>query len=239
MTESDNSFVAVNVDEAAFRKVFDRYYPRMLAFLRSFLQSDDDAEDVAQNVFVKLWMKREVLLDREYLDIYLFRMTVNFAINFSKVRKRHVGLEDIDLPDELDPGKEFDSRKRLDTIFKAVSEMPEKRREVFILSRLHGMSHKEIAEKLNVSAKTHINSKHIPVTIGRAAEIIGLAKPSLYRYTANGLIPCYKRGKRLYFFEDELYDWIRRGKLEELEIAHKDDPYPLVQLTPRQSKKRF
>lgn len=65
MTESDNSFVAVNVDEAAFRKVFDRYYPRMLAFLRSFLQSDDDAEDVAQNVFVKLWMKREVLLDRE------------------------------------------------------------------------------------------------------------------------------------------------------------------------------
>ena len=154
MTESDNSFVAVNVDEAAFRKVFDRYYPRMLAFLRSFLQSDDDAEDVAQNVFVKLWMKREVLLDREYLDIYLFRMTVNFAINFAKVRKRHVGLEDIDLPDELD------SRKRLDTIFKAVSEMPEKRREVFILSRLHGMSHKEIAEKLNVSAKTvenHIN----------------------------------------------------------------------------------
>lgn len=127
------------MDEAAFRKVFDRYYPRMLAFLRSFLQSDDDAEDVAQNVFVKLWMKREVLLDREYLDIYLFRMTVNFAINFSKVRKRHVGLEDIDLPDELDPGLEFDSRKRLDTIFKAVSEMP---------------------EKLNVSAKTvenHIN----------------------------------------------------------------------------------
>jgi len=143
--------MAVNVDEAEFRKVFDRYYPRMLAFLRSFLQSDDDAEDVAQNVFVKLWMKRDVLLDREYLDIYLFRM---------KVRKRHVGLEDIDLPDELDPGQEFDSRKRLDTIFKAVSEMPEKRREVFILSRLHGMSHKEIAEKLNVSAKTvenHIN----------------------------------------------------------------------------------
>ena len=151
--------MAVDVDEAAFRKVFDRYYPRMLAFLRSFLQSDYDAEDVAQNVFVKLWMKREVL-DREYLDIYLFRMTVNSAINFSKVRKRHVGLEDIDLPDELDPGLEFDSRKRLDTIFKAVSEMPEKRREVFILSRLHGMSHKEIAEKLNVSAKTvenHIN----------------------------------------------------------------------------------
>lgn len=97
--------MAVNVDEAEFRKVFDRYYPRMLAFLRSFLQSDDDAEDVAQNVFVKLWMKREVLLDREYLDIYLFRMTVNSAINFSKVRKRHVGLEDIDLPDELDPGR--------------------------------------------------------------------------------------------------------------------------------------
>lgn len=97
----------------------------------------------------------------------------------------------------------------------------------------------EINDIKQLHAKTHINSKHIPVTIGRAAEIIGLAKPSLYRYTANGLIPCYKRGKRLYFFEDELYDWIRRGKLEELEIAHKDDPCPLVQLTPRQSKKRI
>lgn len=83
-----------------------------------------------------------------------------FRHQFLESPKRHVGLEDIDLPDELDPGQEFDSRKRLDTIFKAVSEMPEKRREVFILSRLHGMNHKEIAEKLNVSAKTvenHIN----------------------------------------------------------------------------------
>lgn len=160
MTESENSFMSVNVDEAAFRQVFDRYYPRMLAFLRSFLQSDDDAEDVAQNVFVKLWMKRDVLLDKEYLDVYLFRMTVNFAINFSKVRKRHVGIDDIDFPDELDLGREIDSRGRLDTIFRAVSEMPEKRREVFILSRLHGMSHKEIARELNISAKTvenHIN----------------------------------------------------------------------------------
>ena len=69
MTESENSFISVNVDEAAFRRVFDRYYPRMLAFLRSFLQSDDDAEDVAQNVFVKLWMKRDVLLDKEYIYV--------------------------------------------------------------------------------------------------------------------------------------------------------------------------
>ena len=92
--------------------------------------------------------------------MYLFRMTVNCAINFSKVRKRHVGIDDIDFPDELDLGCEIDSRGRLDTIFRAVSEMPEKRREVFILSRLHGMSHKEIARKLNVSSKTvenHIN----------------------------------------------------------------------------------
>ena len=64
MIESENSFMSVNVDEAAFRQVFDRYYPRMLAFLRSFLKSDEDAEDVAQNVFVKLWMKRDVLLDK-------------------------------------------------------------------------------------------------------------------------------------------------------------------------------
>lgn len=160
MTESDSIQALQSGDMAAFREVFDRYYPKVLAFLRSFLQSGDDAEDVAQNVFVKLWMKREELLYMDHLDWYLFRMTMNMAINFSKTRKRYSWMDGMDVPSSSDVENRMDSRSRLAAVAKTVSGMPEKRKEVFILSRLHGLSHKEIAAKLKLSPKTvenHIN----------------------------------------------------------------------------------
>jgi hypothetical protein len=58
---------------------------------------------------------------------------------------------------------------------------------------------------------------HTPVGIERASEITGKAVTTLYRYTANGLIPCYKRGKSVLFYEDELLEWVRSGRCESLE----------------------
>lgn len=73
-----------------------------------------------------------------------------------------------------------------------------------------------------------------PVDLDRAAEITGKSKHTLYRYTAQGLIPCYKRGRTIYFFEDELDDWIRRGRIEELETAYSGLDCPIVPLpTPK------
>lgn len=160
MTESDNIFSARVGDDLVFRKIFDRYYPKVLGFLCSFLQSESDAEDVAQNVFVKLWMRRDDLFGMDGLDLYLFRMTINMAINFSKSRKHYTGMGNIDISETTEIEDVMDTKERLAIISKIVANLPEKRREVFMLSRFCHLTHKEIAAKLNISVKTvenHIN----------------------------------------------------------------------------------
>lgn len=61
-----------------------------------------------------------------------------------------------------------------------------------------------------------VSARRIPVNIDRACEIIGKAKNTMYRYTSQGLIPHYKRGRTVYFFEDELLEWVRKSRLETL-----------------------
>ncbi len=62
-----------------------------------------------------------------------------------------------------------------------------------------------------------------PITIEKACEITGLAKPTIYYLAPKGLIPSHKRGKRLYFFEDELISWIKSGRKDyQTEIKRED-----------------
>ncbi|KAA6331952.1 hypothetical protein EZS27_019499 [termite gut metagenome] len=58
--------------------------------------------------------------------------------------------------------------------------------------------------------------KRVPIGIDDACRIIGKAKPTLYALVRNRLLPCYKNGKKLYFFEDELLEWIAKGKKKTL-----------------------
>lgn len=80
MTEKDYLKMIAEGDKEAFRVIFGKYYPKVLAFLQSFLQSYDDAEDVAQGVFVRLWFVRHTLVDATRISAYLFRMTTNIVL---------------------------------------------------------------------------------------------------------------------------------------------------------------
>ena len=87
----------------------------------------------------------------------------------------------------------------------------------------------EIAEiKFLVERKetAKIPQKRIPIDIVEACRIIGKAKPTVYTLVRKRLIPCYKNGKKLYFFEDELLDWISQGRkktMQEIEEEAKLD----------------
>ncbi|KAA6329312.1 hypothetical protein EZS27_021864 [termite gut metagenome] len=58
--------------------------------------------------------------------------------------------------------------------------------------------------------------KRVPIGIDDACQIIGKARPTVYALVRNRLLPCYKNGKKLYFFEDELLEWIAKGKKKTL-----------------------
>lgn len=80
--------------------------------------------------------------------------------------------------------------------------------------------------KLLVEVKQphQVPQKRVPIDITEACQIIGKAKPTIYTLVRKRLIPCYKNGKKLYFFEDELLEWISKGRkktLQEIELEAK------------------
>lgn len=78
--------------------------------------------------------------------------------------------------------------------------------------------------------------KRIPVDIKRASEITGKSVSTLYRYTSQSLIPHMKKGKKLYFFEDELVEWLESGKRETIEEQLRRTEQSIVQLRSRGGK---
>ena len=65
-------------------------------------------------------------------------------------------------------------------------------------------------------------SKKLPIDIDEACRIIGKAKPTIYALVQKRMIPCYKNGKKLYFFEEELLEWITKGKKKTINEIHDD-----------------
>lgn len=73
---------------------------------------------------------------------------------------------------------------------------------------------KSLVERRQVSV---VPQKRIPIGIEEACQLIGKAKPTIYALVRKRLLPCYKNGKKLYFFEDELLEWISKGKKKTLQ----------------------
>jgi RNA polymerase sigma factor, sigma-70 family/RNA polymerase sigma-70 factor, Bacteroides expansion family 1 len=125
------------------------------------LKSECDAEDVAQEVFCKLWMQPEVWRDVQKPDGYIFMMTKNLILNIFKHQRIEQEYQenviDQKLLCEIVESEQLDDiyYKEMQMIVRLVLErMPERRRAIFELSRFEGLSNKEIAAKFNISVRT-------------------------------------------------------------------------------------
>lgn len=145
--------------EWALRRIFDRYYGDMLAVAFRLIPDVDTCKDVSQEVLVNLWNKREQLDIHTDLRAYLRRAVTNQALNHLKSRARWAFSDESDLLQVADTadteGREEAERDLLEaSLTRAIDNLPEKCRLVFHMSRFGRMSHREIAEKLNISTKT-------------------------------------------------------------------------------------
>lgn len=144
-------------NEQAFKALFQKYYASMCHYACQFLKDSDMAEETVQELFVRLWEKRITLTIDTSVSHYLFRAVRNHCLNqlqHQKIRQQYASHVMETARQEADWQPFFMELELIERIEKCISALPEKRQEIFRLSREQGLKYKEIAEKLNISVKT-------------------------------------------------------------------------------------
>ena len=144
-------------DRDSFNMIFRRYYTPMVRFCIRFVGDADQAAEIVQDLFVKLWSGRERLSVSSSFESYLLRAVRNSAITYINKERAHAEVHERIFDgdsDETDPSETLQSNNLEQTYQKILAVMPEKRREVFLASRFDGLKYAEIAAKLNMSQKT-------------------------------------------------------------------------------------
>lgn len=150
-------------DSAAFAMLVDRYWGRLVAYAARLLTRQSDAEDTVQEVFIQVWKRRKDWAPSGSVSGYLYRITRNFALNairLRQVRRRPeeaVAVEILEYSAPSSPEEDFESAQLRHEIESAIDALPERRREVFILARYHGLTHREIASAMDISVQTVSN----------------------------------------------------------------------------------
>jgi RNA polymerase sigma-70 factor (ECF subfamily) len=145
-------------NEAPLEDLFDYYYPRLFNFSRSFLKIEEGIDDIVQEVFVKIWQNRKKINSAATFNSYIFTITRNLLLNELRSRlnneKTKEEIRNLSLAKEYSSMEQIEYRDLKETVDNLVSELPQRQKEIFVLSRTEGLSHKEIAEKLKISTKT-------------------------------------------------------------------------------------
>jgi RNA polymerase sigma-70 factor (family 1) len=142
----------------AFDSLFEVYSSKLFGFAIKYFKNETDAEELVQDVFVKVWENRESLKSEFSFKSYLFTIALN------KIRKHFnkkatslrylTSLQNEPEFNDYQSNKDDNYESALQQINLIIEQMPPRRREIFIKSKLDGKSSKEIAAELNISAGT-------------------------------------------------------------------------------------
>ena len=156
--DENNIFIKISDDNReAFKSLFDTYYASLCHYASHYLNDDSLSEEVVQELFVKIWEKRKSLTIDTSVKNYLFRAVRNGCLNqiqHDKVIQLHGRKLKEALMSE-DPAADYlITPEMILQLEEGIESLPEKRREIFRLSREEGLKYREIAEKLQLSVKT-------------------------------------------------------------------------------------
>lgn len=145
-------------DHFAFDQLFHKYGSSLFSFVVSVLKDESDAEEVVQDVFLKIWEKRKDLDSSLSFKSYLFTIALNTTKNrYRKKLQAEKYKQDLALELNINHTSDFDAieyRNLLDYVDKIIEKLPPSRREIFILSKKDGLKNLEIAKLLNISEQT-------------------------------------------------------------------------------------
>lgn len=140
-----------------FEELYKRFRPGLVYFADSIINSRSDAEEIVQDMFMAIWNKQEQLIFDASLKNYLFTGVKNRCLNHIKKAKLPYAEMQDDFPiASLDANvlEKIQAQEMETRIQVLIDMLPNKCRQVFLLSRMHELSYKEIATIMDISPKT-------------------------------------------------------------------------------------
>jgi len=163
-------------DVGSYQNIYDSFARKVLNFVYRMVHSLEEAEDLTQETFVAVYQKLGTLQDSDRFEAWLFRIARNFI--YQRYRKRTPAAVSIDAPSEdgrlmtelvdgrKNPDEEYQTQELEGVITDVIADLPEKYREVFVLSALQHLSYEQIANIVGrsiSSVKTDIHRARLEV----------------------------------------------------------------------------
>jgi RNA polymerase sigma-70 factor, ECF subfamily len=146
------------LNKTTFEELFREYFVPLTAFAKKYVGDVDSAKEIVHDVFVNLWTKRESIDIEKSVKSYLYTSAYNRSLNHIRDNKKfntNVSVEDTivnvsgwNFEDDVDA---LELEKKINNI---IASLPEKCKQIFLMSRFEGLKYHEIAEKLTISIKT-------------------------------------------------------------------------------------
>lgn len=142
------------MDKKQFSEYYHSYYRQLCLHALHFMGDTDEAEDVVQETFVNLWDKREQWKTIKSVKAYLYTAVRNNCLTRIRDAKPTTSLDN--LPDEefLSEEEQMERAEMEARIWKMIDELPERRREIFLMAKRNGMRYKDIAQQTGLTVKT-------------------------------------------------------------------------------------
>jgi RNA polymerase sigma-70 factor (ECF subfamily) len=148
--------ISENGDEQSFKELYLHFYPGLLSYASSVVKNTQDAEEVIEDVFVKIWESRAVLPTIQNFSHYLYTSVKNGCYNLIEKRKKYISSSEPEGGSFVfqTPESELVSSENLQSILKIFNALPPKCRLIFQLVKEEGLSYNEVAQLLNISVRT-------------------------------------------------------------------------------------
>ena len=174
--------IAQDDDEQAFGKLFRHYFNGLVSFGSSIVKNHQAVEDIVEDVFVKIWENRSLLLAVNNISNYIYVATKHSCLNYIKSKRNqpYDTIGEVLLYSEVNPESSFVNNENVNRIIHLINGLPPRCRLIFKLIKDEDMTYAEVAQLLNISVRT-VNAQ-MTIATAKMIEGLKLSMPELNSY---------------------------------------------------------
>ena len=153
--ENSSTPFSAYTEYADFNRMFNLYYPRLCAYVFEITRDTTASEDIVQEVFIKLWNGRKKLVITGNVLAYLLKACRNAAFNYMRNEaSRKKSIDGLSNETRVTGQDLLEEQEFIDLVQQCIDQLPERSKQVFLMSRFENLKQKEIADQLGTSIKT-------------------------------------------------------------------------------------